>query len=90
MNTKQKKAKIAKLTKEMLKQSHDAMCRKVETVLNCGCLDLESWDETHTPMILPKSIVTAILQEESHQYNCHGTAFEKKLKREVKNIRNFL
>lgn len=41
-------------------------------------------------MILPKCIVTALLQNESRQYEGKGTSFEKTVKREVKNITYFL
>jgi len=41
-------------------------------------------------MILPKCIVIALLQNESRQYSGRGTSFEKRVKREVKNISYFL
>jgi hypothetical protein len=41
-------------------------------------------------MILPKCIVTAILQNESTQYEAKGTSFEKHVKKEAKNICSFL
>jgi len=54
------------------------------------CVDTESWSKDNSPMILPKCIVTAILQDESTQYEGKGTSFEKQVKKEVKNIRYFL
>lgn len=90
MTNTQKKRKIKSLVKEMLKESHNAMMGKVDRVLNSSAIDLDAWCESHNPMILPKCIVTAILQNESRQYEGKGTSFEKTVKREVKNITYFL
>lgn len=87
---KSNKEKIAELVKEMLNESHELMIKKIDKVLNSGCVDVESWSEDNSPMILPKCIVTAILQHESTQYEGKGTSFEKQVKKEVKNIRYFL
>lgn len=87
---KSNKEQIAKLVKEMLTESHKDMLKKIDKVLNSGCVDIESWSKDDSPMILPKCIVTAILQDESTQYEGKGTSFEKQIKKEVKNIRYFL
>jgi hypothetical protein len=55
-----------------------------------GAIDINSWDENNSPMILPKIIVTAILEQESTQYNGQGTSFEKEVKKGVRNLRYFL
>lgn len=90
MTTQEKKNKIKSLTEDMLKESFGSMIKKVEKALNSGVIDVDSWDENNNPMILPKCIVTAILQDESTQYEGKGTSFEKQVKKEVKNIRYFL
>ena len=41
-------------------------------------------------MILPKCILTAILENEARQYTARGTNYEKQMKKEVKNIQYFL
>ena len=87
---KSNKEQIAELVKEMLNESHEAMIKKIDKVLNSGCVDVENWSKDNAPMILPKCIVTAILQNESTQYEGKGTSFEKQVKKEVKNIRYFL
>lgn len=87
---KTKKEKIRSLVIEMLNESHEAMIKNVEKALNSGAIDTEQWDERTNKMILPKCIVTAILQKESEQYDGKGTSFEKQVKREVKNIRYFI
>ena len=90
MTTQEKKNKIKSLAEDMLKESFDAMIKKVEKALNSGAIDIDSWDENNNPMILPKCIVTAILQDESTQYEGKGTSFEKQVKKEVQNIRYYL
>lgn len=87
---KTKKEKIRSLVIEMLNESHEAMIKNVEKALNSGAINTEQWDERTNKMILPKCIVTAILQKESEQYEGKGTSFEKQVKREVKNIRYFI
>lgn len=84
------KEQIAKLTKQMLNESHEAMLKKVDKVLNSGCIDIESWDENNNPMILPKCILIAILKDEPAQYEARGTSFEKQIKDEVENIGYFI
>ena len=90
MTTQEKKNKIKSLSEDMLKESFDDMIKKVEKALNSGAIDIDSWDENNNPMILPKCIVTAILQDESTQYEGKGTSFEKQVKKEVQNIRYYL
>lgn len=87
---KSNKEQIAELVKGMLDESHKEMLKKIDKVLNSGCVDVESWSKDNSPMILPKCIVTAILQDESTQYEGKGTSFEKQVKKEVKNIRYLL
>jgi len=84
------KAKIKKLVKELLKESNKAMINNIDKVLNSGCLDVEDWNENNNPMILPKSILIALLEYEIEQYSSKGTCFEKQINKEVKNIKYFL
>jgi hypothetical protein len=90
MTTQEKQHRVKSLVKDMLKESYEAMIKKVDKALNSGAIDIDGWDEKINSMILPKCIVTAILQDESTQYEGKGTSFEKKVKKEVKNIRHFL
>lgn len=82
-----KKEKIKALASDMLKESYEAMIKKIDRALASGAIDVDAWDEKSSPMIIPKCIVTAILQDESTQYEGKGTSFEKQIKSEVKNIR---
>jgi hypothetical protein len=90
MKNEEKRAKIKSLATDMLQESFQAMLKKVDKALNSGAIDVDGWDEKSGSMILPKCIVTAILQSESTQWAGTGTSFEKQVKKEVKNIRYFL
>ena len=85
METQAKKDKIKNLVSEMLTESYDCMIKKIDKLLNSGAVDVENWDENNSPMILPKCITTAILKNESTQYDAKGTSFEKQVKKEVAN-----
>ena len=85
-----KRDKIKGLVVNLLNQSHEEMYFKIDAALNSGAIDIDSWQEDDSPMILPKIIITAILENESTQYQGKGTSFEKKIKKEVKNLRYFL
>jgi len=84
------KKKIKALVKSMLKDSHDAMVKKLDVVLDSGCIDIDGWDENNMPMLTPKTIITALLESESTQYMGKGTSHEKRIKKEVRNIRYFV
>ena len=85
-----KKEQIKVHVIDMLDQSYSAMITKVDKALNSGAIDIDGWDPKCNPMILPKIIVTAILKNESCQYEGKGTSFEKEIKKEVNNLRLFI
>jgi hypothetical protein len=87
---KKNKDKLKKLTKDMLKESYQIMLKKVDKVLDTNAVDIEGWSENTNPMILPKIIVTAILQDESRQYEGKGTSFHKQVKKDVENLKMYL
>jgi len=90
MTTQEKQKKIKSLVVDMLNYSHKAMVEKIDAALNSGAVDIDSWDEKNAPMILPKCIVTALLQRESNQYEGKGTSFEKKIKKETSNLKYYI
>jgi len=90
VNEQQKKEAIKKHCIDMLNESHEFMLKKIDRALNSGAIDIDAWNEDDMPMIVPKCIVTALLQVESRQYEAKGTSFEKQIKKEVKNIRYFI
>ncbi len=85
-----KQEKIKSLVEEMLTDSYESMKKNIDKVLKSGAIDIDGWDKKNSPMILPKCIVTAILQNEATQYEGKGTSFEKQVKKEAQNIRYFL
>ena len=90
MTTADTKRKIESLITEMLNESYETMLKNVDKILNSGCLDIESWDENNKPMFLPKCVVSAIVMNEGRQYQGKGTGYEKRIKKEVENIKFFL
>lgn len=90
MTTEQKKAKIKLLVKDMLKDANRTMIQRIDTALNSGAVDVDGWDEKVAPMILPKCILTAILEHQATINNGSGTGYEKRIKKEVNNIRYYL
>ena len=75
---------------DMLTHSHECMLKKIDKSLNCGALDIDSWNENEAPMVMPKVIVKAILENEADQYSARSTSFERKVNKEVKNLKYFL
>jgi hypothetical protein len=90
MNTTEKKEKIKSLVLEMLEISNQKMINNIEKVFNSGSIDVDEWDETNGRMVLPKCIVRALLENATYEYEGRGTGMEKKLKKEVENIKYFL
>lgn len=84
------KEKIKKHVINMLNQSNTSMLVKLDSVLNSGAVDIDSWDENNAPMLLPKAIIIALLEIESLQYDAKGTGYEKQIKKQAKNIKYFI
>lgn len=90
MTNQEKEAKIKKHVEDMLKYSYEAMLKRIDDVLASGAVDVQAWDEKYAPMLLPKTIVSALLQRETVQYMGKGTDYEKRIKGDVKNILYFI
>jgi hypothetical protein len=86
----QNKEKIKKLVIEMLNESLTDINKKLDHVLNSGAIDVEGWNENNAPMITPKTILAALLENEALQYYAKGTSFETRVKKEIKNIKLFI
>lgn len=82
-----KKDKIKELTVDMLNASNQKMIDNIDIILESCVVNIDDWNEKVNKMILPKSIVIALLQNESNQYNCIGTCFEKEVKSMVNKIK---
>jgi hypothetical protein len=92
MTTNKKKAKIKSLVNCQLKVAIKQMRENIDRALNSGAIDIDGWDENISRMVLPNTIVVAILEDASSSsiLNGRGTKYEKRVKREVKNIRYFI
>ena len=90
MTNQEKKNKIKALVEGMLKESCEAMLKNVDAALNSGAIDIENWSSEDAPMVTPKTIVSALLEKESHQYKGSGTKYEKQIKKDIERIGYFL
>ena len=90
MTRQEKEQAIRAHVEYMLKQSHEAMVKKIDRALNSGAINVDAWNPNTYPMILPKCIVVALLEIEASQYDGVGTGYEKMMKAEVRNIRHFI
>jgi hypothetical protein len=88
METNQEKIKI--IVDRLIDRSMIELKKKVDTAINSGSLDIDNWDELNSPMIIPKIILIALLENEAEQYKGYNTSFEKEIKKEVKNLKYFL
>lgn len=89
-----KRVKIKKHVKDMLVESFDKMMENLDTLLNDDEEAVNNWKPDVNPMILPKCMVTALLEHESMQYQAKGKSFKKevkkKVKEKVKELRSYL
>ena len=85
-----KKKRIEEICNEMLENSMEAMKDQIQKALHSGALDVDNWNENYNPMIIPKTIMIAVLKNEAEQYSGKGTSFEKQINRDVKNLINFI
>lgn len=84
------KEKIKEIVKHLLDQSAESMEAKIEKAIKSGALDISNWDEKFNSMILPKTIVIALLEDEADQYKGRGTSYEKQIKKDVNNLKCYL
>lgn len=85
-----KKAFISTQVRSMIDEVNKHMKKKLKVLLDSGAIDIESYDTENNPMVLPKCIISALLESEVQQYNGRGTSFEKSNKKEIKNLRYFI
>lgn len=90
MTTQEKKDEIKSLVMELLETSRENMIKNIDKALRSVAIDIDGWDERYAKFKLPKTIATAILEQEATNWDGTGTGYEKEIKKEVKNIRYFL
>ena len=82
--------RIERICNDLLEESNEAMKGKIQKAIDSGALDISGWDENKDSMIIPRIIMQAVLETEAKQYSATGTIYEKQIKKEVKNLLQFL
>lgn len=85
-----KKNYIKQHVELLMEQSKNSMLENLNDLLKSGAIDIDKYDPKVNPMIEPKAIFIALMNEEINQYSAKGTSFEKQIKKEVKNLANFI
>jgi len=85
-----KKAFIETHVLGMIDEVSKHMKEKLKILFDSGAIDIESYDTENNRMVLPKCIISALLESEIQQYSGHGTSFEKRNKKEIRNLRYFI
>lgn len=67
MSDETKKAIIRQHAEKTIDNAVKAMKENLERVLKSGCIGFDEYNENVNPMVLPKAIVTALLEEEVSQ-----------------------
>lgn len=89
MSKEEKKAFVLKEAIEMLEWSKDNMLKSIERAIKSGSVDFDSFDP-NAKMVIPKTIMLAVLERESDQYKGKGTSMERKVRKNANNIKLFI
>ena len=81
---------INRLTTQFLADAYIAMEAKIQKAIRCGALDIDGWDPEKNSLVIPKTIVCALLEGEIHNWNGNRTGFEKQIKKDVRNLRKIM
>jgi DNA replication protein DnaD len=74
---------------EMLEISKDLMVRSINKIINSGLVDWDSFD-INKKMIIPKTILLAVLEEEAQGYKGKGTSLERKVRKTANKYKEIL
>ena len=90
-----KKKEIRDHVLGMIDNSCQHMKNKLNDVMKSGAVNVEGWNPDYRPMLLPRAIVTALLQYVSNQYVSNQfdgrcTSFEKQMKYDIAKIKDVL
>ncbi|TXG76185.1 hypothetical protein E6Q11_05130 [Candidatus Dojkabacteria bacterium] len=89
---KSNKEKIHELAKFMLEDSHKKALQKLQSLMDSKAMDEEfdEWSPDDKPMLLPKAIVTGILESEAEQYSAKGTSYVRVSNRWIRLVRYYM
>lgn len=92
MANRKNKAKIKKLIKGELAVAYREIKLNIDKVLNSKAVDvdIDEWDEKNHPMVLPKIITMALLEDGATMFQGKGTGIEHVIKKKVKEIRYYI
>ena len=91
MTRKHKEALCRKYARECLKYAVKEMQDNIDKAIKSGAVNITGWEPDFAPYIMPKTIVCAVLEHEAARHiNTVPKAYERKVKKCVRNIRYFL
>ena len=90
MTRKQKEALCRKYARECLKYAVKEMQDNIDKAIKSGAIDIDGYDVVY-PYRLPKTIVCAVLEHQAAMHiDAVPKAYERKVRKCVRNIRYFL
>ena len=81
---------IKKHVESLLADAYINMEKKIERAITCDALDIEGWDPEKNSLVIPKTIICALLEGEIHNWDGNRTGFEKQIKKDVRNLRRIM
>ena len=66
---------------DMIDDHYNQMVKKAQKLLESWAVNFDEWDADNSPMVLPKTIMTALLESEVHAYSAKWTTHERKVKK---------
>ena len=90
MTTEEKKEKIKEIVLDEAEYVINKFAEKIDKLFEAKAINIEAWDVDNTPMIIPKCILAALLDQAILSYNGRGTGYKRQMTKEIKNIRYFL
>jgi hypothetical protein len=89
MSKEEKKDFVLKEALEMLEWSKDNMIKSIERAVKSGSIDFDTFDP-NAKLVISKTIMLAVLENEAHQYKGVGTSLERKVRKNANNIKLFI
>lgn len=85
-----KKKYIKDLVSSHIDHVANDMKSQIDKALNCGALDIDSYDPKVNGMVIPKIILVTLLENSADNLRCKGSSIEEEIKSEVDNLKCFV
>ena len=85
-----KAEKVEALVLGMLSDCVDRMKKDVKKIISSSAVRHDDWDEDNDPMLLPKSILIAVLEGNAEQYLCKLSPYSIIIRKDANKIKNHL